>query len=76
MQFKPQPVSWVWLNAYWLKVSWPSFTNFSRVSIFFADVGVVKPDTCNPPIVKEIPLDLHNYASYHERSYGKYAFWD
>ena len=41
------------------------FSNFNRVSAFFADVGVVEPDSCRPPIVNDIPLDLHNSASYH-----------
>jgi hypothetical protein len=52
------------------------FTNFGRVNTFFADVGVVKPDPCHPPIVIEIPLDLRNSASYYEHSYPKYALRD
>jgi hypothetical protein len=38
----------------------PVFTNFDRVGKFFADEGVVKPDAFRPPIVIEIPSDLHN----------------
>jgi hypothetical protein len=51
----------------------PIFTNFSRVNLFFADVGVVEPDSCHLSIFIEIPLDLHNSTSYHEHSYRKYA---
>jgi hypothetical protein len=51
-------------------------TNFSRVSTFFADAGVVKPGLCHPPIVIEIPLDLQNSASCYEHSYGKYILGD
>jgi hypothetical protein len=48
------------------------FTNFSRVSIFFADASFVKPGLCHPPIGIEIPLDLQNSASYYEHFYRKY----
>jgi len=41
------------------------FSNFSRVSTFFADIGVVEPDSCHPTIVIDIPFDLHNSTSYH-----------
>jgi hypothetical protein len=41
------------------------FSNFNRVSAFFADVGVVAPDSCHPSIAIDIPLDLRNSASYH-----------
>jgi hypothetical protein len=51
------------------------FTNFDRVGTFFADEGVVKPDAYHPPIVIEIPLDLHISTSY-ARSYRKYASGD
>jgi hypothetical protein len=52
------------------------FTNFDRVGTFFGDIGVVKPDAYHPPIVIEIPLDLHNSTSYHAHSYRKYASGD
>jgi hypothetical protein len=35
------------------------FNNFNRVSTFFGDVSVVKPEPCHPPTVIEIPFDLH-----------------
>jgi hypothetical protein len=54
----------------------PVFTNFDRVGTFFADVSVVKPDAFHPPIVIEVPFDLHISASYHARSYRKYASGD
>ena len=40
------------------------FSNFNRVSAFFADEGVVELHSCHPPIVIDIPLDLHNSTSY------------
>lgn len=53
------------------------FTNFSRVSTFFAEVGDDKLyDSCLPPIVIEIPLDLHTCTLYHEHSYHMYALGD
>jgi hypothetical protein len=52
------------------------FTNFDREGTFFADIGVVKPDAYHPPIVIEIPLDLHNSTSYHTHCYRKYASGD
>jgi hypothetical protein len=53
------------------------FTNFSRVSTFFADVSDVKlDDSCLPPIVIEIPLDLHTRMLYSEHSYRMYALGD
>jgi hypothetical protein len=52
------------------------FTNFDRVCTFFTDAGVVKPNAFHPPIVIEIPLDLHNSMSYHAHSYHKYASGD
>jgi hypothetical protein len=39
---------------------WTIFSNFIHVSTFFVDVGVVKPNSCNPHIIVKIPLDLHN----------------
>ena len=55
----------------------PVFRNFSHVSTFFADVGDVKlDDSCLPPIVIEIPLDLHTCALYHEHSYRMFALGD
>jgi hypothetical protein len=44
------------------QLSWPIFSNFFHVSTFFADVGVVKPDSFQPLIVIKIPLDLHNFT--------------
>jgi len=53
------------------------FTNFSRVSTFFADVSDVKlDDSCLPPIVIEIPLDLHTCILYNEHSYRMCALGD
>ena len=47
------------------------FANFSRVSTFFADTGVVKSGLCHPPIVIEMPLDLQNSVSHYLHSYRK-----
>jgi len=44
------------------------FANFSGVSTFFADAGVVKPGLCHPPVIIEMPLDLKNSASHYEHS--------
>jgi hypothetical protein len=52
------------------------FTNFSRVNTLFADVGVVNHHVCHPPIVIEIPLDLHNSTPYHAHAYRQYALGD
>lgn len=52
------------------------FANFSRVSTFFADAGVVKPGHCHPPNVIEMPLDLQNSASHYKHSYRKYILGD
>jgi hypothetical protein len=55
----------------------PVITNFSHVGTFFADVGDAKlDDSCLPPIVIEIPLDLHTCTLYHEHSYRMFALGD
>jgi hypothetical protein len=45
-----------------LQLFWPVFCNFIHVGIFFAEVGVVKPNSCHPHIVIKIPLDLHIFT--------------
>lgn len=45
------------------------YSNFNRVSTLFADVCVVKSDSCHPSLAIGISLDLHNSKSYHEHSY-------
>jgi len=52
------------------------FNNFNRVSTFFADVNVVKPEPCHPPTAIEIPLDVHKFLPYFEQSYRQYALGD
>ena len=44
------------------------FNSVNRGSTLFAGAGVVKPDSCHPPIATEIPVDLHNSTSYQDHS--------
>jgi hypothetical protein len=54
------------------------FTNFDRVSTYFADTGVVKLDMYHQPTVLEIPFGFHNThsMSQHKHSYCNYAAGD
>jgi len=52
------------------------YSNFNRVSTLFADVCVVKSDSCHPPLAIEIPLDLHTCMLYNEHSYRMCALGD
>jgi len=73
MQFTPQLVCWVLTQFVSIDNALdPVFTNFGRVSTFLADVG----DVLLPPIVTEIHVDLHTFASYREHSCPMYALGD
>ena len=45
------------------------YSNFNRVSTLFADVCVVKSDSCHPSLAIGISLDLHKLVICFEQSY-------